>query len=275
MAALTRAAVMRLALNEKGYREGANNKNKYSTANGRGAEYWCQDFAQWVLQRGKVETPITASCRFAESWFKRKKRLHTKPQVGDQFFIYFPSKKRVAHTGFVTGISADGRTVYTIEGNSNPGGSRNGYGVVRRARPVLAQPGRTGIRSYGRPVYGTAPVKPKPTPKPKPVFRVADLERALRLSVDGKWDAAVEHRLSPMRAIARQEGSAGGLSPAAIREAQRASGAKDDGVWGPKSRSAFKKTLPRVQLAFDVAPDGSWGPVTEAKYQELRKKYRE
>lgn len=272
----SRPEVMRLALLENGYHEGARNFNKFSRDNGRPAEYWCQDFAQWVLQRGDVETPITASTVFAESWYKRKGRLHTRPRVGDQFFIYFPTFQRVAHTGFVTGISDDGRTVYTIEGNSNPGGSRNGYGVFRRARPVLAQPGRAGIRSYGRPAYGPAPKpKPKPAPKPKPGFKVTDLQKPVRLKLTGHWDDAMDLRLTDLRKVAKAHGSTSHLSPGALREVQRACGTKADGVWGPKSRSAYKRTLPKVQLALDVAPDGSWGPITEAAFQAVRKKYRE
>lgn len=277
MTTQSRASVMRIAMNERGYREGANNANKFSKANGRGPEFWCQDFAQWVLQQGKVRTPITASCQFAESWYKRNKQLHTVPRVGDQFFIYFPSLRRVAHTGFVTGISDDGRTVFTIEGNSNPGGSRNGYAVVRRARPVLAPSGRTGIRSYGRPVYGktTPSAKPKPEPKPKPRFVVSRLEKALHVPGDGKWDTVLDRRAAAFRSIAKQHGASGHMTTAEIQAAQRAIGASPDGVWGPKSRKAFKKTLPKVQLALGVAPDGSWGPVTEAAFQAARKFHKE
>lgn len=279
MTTLSRARVMRIALSERGYREGFGNANKFSRANGRPAEFWCQDFAQWVLQQGNVRTPITASCQFAESWYKRNGQLHTVPRVGDQFFVYFPGFRRVAHTGFVTGISADGRTVFTIEGNSNPGGSRNGYGVFRRARPVLAQPGRTGIRSYGRPVYGKSDVVVKPKPvksKPKFQFKVRDLERALHLPVaDGKWDSILDRRYLALRKIAKQHGSAANLASNEVEAAQRAVGATPDGDWGPKSRASFRKTLPKVQLAFGVAPDGSWGPVTEAAGQSARKLHKE
>lgn len=277
MTTLSRARVMRIALSERGYREGFGNANKFSRANGRPAEFWCQDFAQWVLQQGNVRTPITASCQFAESWYKRNGQLHTVPRVGDQFFVYFPGFRRVAHTGFVTGISADGRTVFTIEGNSNPGGSRNGYGVFRRARPVLAQPGRTGIRSYGRPVYGKSDVvvKPKPVkPKPKFQFKVSDFRSAIHLSPENGWGPVTDARAQAFRAVAKRQGASPALGES-VREVQRACGANPDGVWGPKSRAAFRKTLPKVQLALGVAPDGSWGPVTEAAYQAARKLHKE
>lgn len=275
MSPLSRPLVMRIALNERGYHEGHNNDNKYAVANGQANHQpWCASFAQWVLAKGGVEHASTAFCPAAEAWYKRHGRLHSAPRVGDQFFIYFPAFGRVAHTGLVTGISLDGRTVFTIEGNSNPGGSRNGYGVVRRARPVLAQPGRTGIRSYGRPEYGKAPVT-TPKPKPKLRFRLYDLAKALHLTGDTDWDGNLQRRVTALRSVAQQHGGVAHLVVLEVQHAQRAVGATPDGVWGPKSRSAFKKTLPKVQLALGVAPDGSWGPVTEAAYQAARKMYKE
>lgn len=263
--------IVALAKTQVGYHEGRNNANKYSRALGRPPEYWCQDFMDWLYRQGHVAHERTAACYVAEAYWKRNGRLHTRPKVGDQFFIYFPSKRNVHHTGIVIGISKDGRTVYTIEGNSNPGGSRNGYGVVRRSRPVLARPGQTGIRSYGRPYYGPDPKAPKPRPADT-TFRVKDLQKAMRVTADNDWGPVTERRIHHFREIAKRHGSVTGLSKEIIKEAQRACGVVPDGEWGPKSRAAFKRTVANIQTALRVAPDGSWGPLTESAYQAARSK---
>ncbi|WP_457289316.1 hypothetical protein [Pedobacter sp. UYP24] len=54
------------------------------------------------------------------------------PQAADVFFIYFPEKKRVAHTGFIHIWGA--AYVTTVEGNTNEAGSREGDGVYRKIR---------------------------------------------------------------------------------------------------------------------------------------------
>lgn len=62
------------------------------------------------------------------------------PAIGDVFLV-MRTKTDAIHTGFVTGISREtpGRGPHTvafdtIEGNTNPAGGREGYGVFRRVR---------------------------------------------------------------------------------------------------------------------------------------------
>jgi hypothetical protein len=70
------------------------------------------------------------------------------PQQADAFFIYFPEKGRVAHTGFVHIWGTD--WVETVEGNTNQAGSREGDGVYRKRR-------------LKRQIYAVANyIKPKP-----------------------------------------------------------------------------------------------------------------
>lgn len=57
---------------------------------------------------------------------------NTKP--GQVFGIYFESKKRVAHVGIIE--SGNGKTVNTIEGNTDGSGSREGDGVYRKVRQM-------------------------------------------------------------------------------------------------------------------------------------------
>lgn len=61
------------------------------------------------------------------------------PEPGDTFGIYFASKGRVAHTGFVAGRK--GNSIITIEANTSPQAAtgeadRNGDGVWRKIRPL-------------------------------------------------------------------------------------------------------------------------------------------
>ena len=62
-------------------------------------------------------------------------------QGGETFGIYFASKKRIAHTGFVE--SFDGATFVTVEANTSPqaasgsAADRDGGGVWRKRRPRL------------------------------------------------------------------------------------------------------------------------------------------
>ena len=61
------------------------------------------------------------------------------PEPGDTFGIYFSSKGRVAHTGFVAGLK--GNSIATIEANTSPQpaageADRNGDGVWRKIRPL-------------------------------------------------------------------------------------------------------------------------------------------
>lgn len=46
--------------------------------------------------------------------------------------IWFPELGRVAHCGIVVRVQGD--MVYSVEGNTNPNGGREGYGVFEKVR---------------------------------------------------------------------------------------------------------------------------------------------
>jgi hypothetical protein len=117
---------------------------------------WCASFQVAGAMATGVRLPAgadTASCYANEIAYKRAGRLSSRPKVGAVFFVYFPSMSRVAHTGVVWKVSNDGRTIYTIEGNSNDVGAREGYEVCLRTRPAYRSVGSVGVRSYGMPFY--------------------------------------------------------------------------------------------------------------------------
>lgn len=95
---------------------------------------WCGAFVKWVFNCCSISTTGNA---WAPSWFPASRTIWkqgkgTAPNTGDVFGIYFQSKKRIAHVGFIDTWSTD--HVVTVEGNTNAAGSREGDGVYRKRR---------------------------------------------------------------------------------------------------------------------------------------------
>lgn len=126
---------------EIGVREasGKNDGNKveeYLKSVGLGKGYsWCAAFVSWTYQQANVSHPKSA---WAPSFFPKSKIIYQSgktfqtPRTGDVFGIYYPSKKRIAHVGFIDTWSDS--FVVTVEGNTNEAGSREGDGVYRKRR---------------------------------------------------------------------------------------------------------------------------------------------
>jgi len=104
---------------------------------GQGAP-WCTAFISQIgiqaLGRQRWPVPATAIAQAVYEWGDRQGIAVPLPHRGDLFALYYPVHGRYGHVGFVTGVGANSFT--TIEGNTNPGGSREGYGVFERKRPV-------------------------------------------------------------------------------------------------------------------------------------------
>lgn len=104
-----------------------------------GAYPWC---AAFVGQMGRQAlghlwpAPRTAGCQVLHDWAEKAAVLETEPQPGDCFLLWEEPLKRFGHTGFIVAL---GPPIVTIEGNTNPGGSRDGYGVFRRTRAFSSQ----------------------------------------------------------------------------------------------------------------------------------------
>ena len=152
----TAAELLKVAAKEIGVREGRdsngnwNNRVKYNDwyANHPSIKNpvfrttaWCAVFVSWVAnQVGMLGTaiPMHAWTPSGLSWF-RTRGLVTQgkgAKAGDVFYIYYPSKGRVAHVGFVERV--DGNYIYTIEGNTNTSGSSQGNGVYRLKRKITS-----------------------------------------------------------------------------------------------------------------------------------------
>jgi hypothetical protein len=121
--------------------------NQYLLSVGLGAGYaWCQAFVHWCYQQAadqlKQENPVVKTAGAIDCWNKTatqyklpgieawKHPVSLKP--GDQFIMNYGHGE--GHTGVIEKI--EGSILYTIEGNSNNDGSREGYEVVRHKRSL-------------------------------------------------------------------------------------------------------------------------------------------
>lgn len=106
-----------------------------TTGNKRG-DAWCASFVYSVGSQlfGKSWLlPRTASCDALLQWARQHGALDMKPMPGDVFLL-LKNENDAVHTGFVTSVSGD--AFETVEGNTNPAGGREGYGVFARTRPI-------------------------------------------------------------------------------------------------------------------------------------------
>lgn len=158
------AKVIAVLKAENGYREGANNKQKYSPAvpslEWSQNQPWCQTFQSWGAMKAGTASiePRTASCRTACDWFKSRGRFSEYPAIGAQVFF---GPGGGTHVGRVYKYDAD--YVYTIEGNTNNNGSANGDGVYLRKRARRD----SYLHGYGMPAFAEGVTTADPALKGK------------------------------------------------------------------------------------------------------------
>jgi hypothetical protein len=99
---------------------------------------WCAAFVSWSHKQADIETVSSA---WSPAWFPESRVIYTRyaksrdsPRSGDVFGIYYTSKKRIAHVGFIDQWDYGGDYCITVEGNTNKAGSRDGDGVYRKRR---------------------------------------------------------------------------------------------------------------------------------------------
>jgi hypothetical protein len=97
---------------------------------------WCMAFVYWCTQKAALQTavknPLKRTAGVLDQYNSRPLLAQAIPQPGDVFIMDFG--KGLGHTGLVEKIV--GHTLYTIEGNANNEGSRNGYKVCRKKREI-------------------------------------------------------------------------------------------------------------------------------------------
>lgn len=107
-----------------------------------GGNPWCAAaVATWGKETAKAggwswPVPLSASCDVILFWARKNGYLHTTPKAGD-IFLVMAHENDATHTGIVTAV--ENGLIRTIEGNSNSGGSREGYAVVLRSRSLSSK----------------------------------------------------------------------------------------------------------------------------------------
>lgn len=104
---------------------------------------WCMAYVYWCFNKAAKDLGIANAAiktgGVLAAWNKSKPEQQVqKPSVGSVFIIDFG--KGLGHTGIVEKF--DDKFIYTVEGNTNDTGSREGIEVCRRKRL------RTSIKGY-------------------------------------------------------------------------------------------------------------------------------
>lgn len=132
--------ILSIAQSQLGYAEEPKGSNKgkhiekYLASVGLPGGYaWCMSFVYWCVneacKESKITNPLVKTGGVMHQWNSIDKKYKvTSPKPGDIFIMDFG--KGAGHTGFVTKVE-NGR-IFTIEGNSNDEGSREGYEVCRK-----------------------------------------------------------------------------------------------------------------------------------------------
>ncbi|WP_316815856.1 peptidoglycan-binding protein [Pedobacter nyackensis] len=129
-----RKKILAIAEKEVGVQESDENAgprvDEYNAYVGFKKVAWCASFVSWVFGQAGHPQPRSA---WSPAIFPAD-RIAKNPVAGMVMGIYFPKLKRIAHCGIVTRVK--GELIFSIEGNTNLSGSREGNGVYRRIRHV-------------------------------------------------------------------------------------------------------------------------------------------
>ena len=114
---------------------------------GKGAP-WCMAFVHFIGRScfGALwPLTVSASCQttFEDAQTKGCVIATSELRAGDLLFVWHPSLNRYGHVAIVAGTRVTAG-VPTIEGNTNDGGSRDGWGVFSRVRATT--PHDAGVR---------------------------------------------------------------------------------------------------------------------------------
>jgi len=97
---------------------------------------WCMAFAYWCTQQAAlqlgVKNPLKKTGGVLDQYNSRPLLVKMTPQPGDVFIMDF--NNGTGHAGIVDKVA--GTIIYTVEGNTNDGGGREGYKVSKRKRDL-------------------------------------------------------------------------------------------------------------------------------------------
>ena len=118
------------------------NKTKYGKWFGLDGVAWCGMFVSWCYaMRGKPLPNIGfkkgfAGCQTAVAYFKKNNRIVTEPNPGDIVFFDWNLDGRYDHTGIFVEWIEEGKSFYSVEGNTSLTNQSNGGQVMLRKRNV-------------------------------------------------------------------------------------------------------------------------------------------
>ncbi|MEU1353896.1 LysM peptidoglycan-binding domain-containing protein [Streptomyces cinnamoneus] len=159
--ASTAASMVNLAVTQVGYKEGANNYNRYAEeCPGLQVDWaiygpWCQSFISWLAWKtgNRDVIPTTASCSVCTDYYKQRGAFNRTPRVGS--LAMFGSDGGV-HVELVIGVFNGGRDIEVVGGNTRDYPAPNGDGVYRKTYRDWAS--TTRIHGFGHPTYSGAGV---------------------------------------------------------------------------------------------------------------------
>ena len=235
-----------------GYREGANNWQKYAENPDLQAMYgwkpqnqpWCDVFVDYGFidcfglpaACAMTYQPLgngSALCRQSAQYYKDAGAWTMRPEIGDQIFFY--SSGDINHTGIVVGVATG--SVTTIEGNSSDMVAKRIYSVsdskiAGYGRPNWAAVNLEGIKDYG---VGVDPGE----------SGVVGEQRTYTLSIPylrrgdtGPAVIAAQFQLAGQGYYIGSDGADGdfgGNTESAVKEFQQNVGISADGVIGPET----------------------------------------
>lgn len=103
-----------------------------------GGHSWCVAFVYACVQQAcnELETlnPLPRTGGVQKLWERTSLALKSRSVFRPGYIFLMDKGHGKGHVGFIERVADDGLSIRTIEGNTNPGGSRDGDGVYRRAR---------------------------------------------------------------------------------------------------------------------------------------------
>ena len=216
-----------------------NHKMTYTAA-------WCATFVSAIaIECGLTDImPVECGCAYMIALYKKLGRWHEDenytPKAGDVIFYDWQdgtdfaktdNKGSPDHVGIVVSVSEG--VVNVIEGNKN-------NAVELRE---VAVNGRY-IRGYGLPDYGSkATVEVAPAPKPAAKCPYAEPVKSVRYGARGSGVRWVQWHLNQTGEKLKVDGSFGPLTKAAVLRFQKRMKLTQDGIVGPKTRTALRKAV--------------------------------
>jgi hypothetical protein len=247
---------------------------------------WCAAFSSVVMKEAGVEAPWSTSCTSQRSTWRSMGRWYTDKNmaVGDMLYYDWDRTGDCDHVGIITAISSDG-TLQVTEGNFGDAPSSvtkvtNRY--IKRTYPYIC--------GYARPRYANEKehvVLPNTPTTDKTIY--AQISNGVNGNIVYILQGLLEMNGCTVKGI---DGKFGRNTESAVKQYQSNKGLSVDGIVGPKTWGALKKTpMPQImngskgnavyvaQAMLDLLGtypkwiDGEFGPKTKAateKYQRSK-----